>query len=90
MNHHELVAAAIRVLRSSARGSWSSAVAASEVEWDGGENRFDVVAVEVWRSKRDVRIYEAKVSASDLRRELACGKWIAELGAHVHLPKDLP
>jgi len=59
------------------------------------------VAVSVWNSRRDIRVYEVKVTQSDLDKEMQQGKWgaIVEAGASPYLAlgpglkidkKDLP
>ena len=60
-------------------GDYSQWIVCTEVEF--GENRFDVVAINAWQSRSEIRAYEVKVKQSDLDRELHDGKWGAMLTA---------
>lgn len=97
MNHAQVGESLCRhLVDKSPASQW---ICCREVEWH--EYRFDVVAVSVWHSRKDIRVYEVKVTQHDLDREMQKGKWggIVEAKASPYLAlgpglkidkKDLP
>jgi hypothetical protein len=86
MTHEEAVNdLASHLLCQQSIGPYSQWIVCTEVTFR--ENRFDVVAINAWNSRSDIRAYEVKVQRSDLLREMREGKWSAmrEAGASPYL-----